>query len=75
MRKKIKTVNLNPVPDEIVGHFGNTQLVRKPDGKHMRVGGTKREQSIIRNWCKHYAPFIIFESNKGIVLEEGNSTC
>jgi hypothetical protein len=73
MRKKIKAVNLHPVPDEIVGYFGKTQLVRKPDGKHMRVGGTKREQSFVRNWCKQYAPFIIFESNEGIVLEEDNS--
>lgn len=75
MRKKIKAVNLRPIPNEIVGHLGETQLVRKPDGKHIRVGGTKREQSFVQNWCKQYAPFIIFESNEGIVLEEGNSSC
>jgi hypothetical protein len=75
MRKKIKAVNLNPVPHEIVGHFGETLLVRKPDGKHIRAGGNKREQSFVRNWCKQYATFIIFESNEGIVLEEDNSSC
>jgi hypothetical protein len=75
MRKKIKAVNLHPMPDEIVGHLGKTQLVKKPDGKHIQVGGTKREQSIVRNWCKQCAPFIIFESLEAIVVEEDNSSC
>jgi hypothetical protein len=74
MRKKIKAVRLHPVPDEIVGHFGKTQLVRQPDGKYIQVGGTKREQSIVRNWCKQCAPFTIFESNEGIVLG-GDGSC
>jgi hypothetical protein len=70
MRKKIKAVNLRPAPDEIVGHFGETQLVKKPNGKYLRVGGSKREQSFVRNWCKQYAPFIVFESNGLIVFGE-----
>jgi hypothetical protein len=72
MRNKIKAVMLHPAPDEIVGHFGSAQLVRKPDGKHTLVGGAQREQSIVRNWCECFAPFIVFESNERIVLEEDN---
>jgi hypothetical protein len=74
MRKKIKAVMLHPTPEEIVGHFGKTHLVGNPKGKHMLLGGTKREQSILRNWCKQCAPFIDFESNEGIVLEENDSS-
>jgi hypothetical protein len=72
MRKNIKAVMLHPAPDEIVGHFGSAQLVRRPDGKYALVSGTPKEQATVRNWCKYAAPFIVFESNERIVLEEDN---
>lgn len=65
MKYKIESVKLHPVPNDIVGYFGKAQLVRKPTGKHVLVGGAKREQSIVRNWCKQCAPFIVFEPNEG----------
>jgi hypothetical protein len=55
-----KSYEVHPAPDEIVGHLGQVQLVRKADGNHELVGGTAKAQAMVRNWCAVYAPFLEF---------------
>jgi hypothetical protein len=59
---KLKTpeeLNLHKT-GEIIGFFRRTQLVRRFDGLHEIKGGTRKDQTLIRNWCAVNAPEIIF---------------
>ena len=66
-----KSYEIHPAPDEIVGHLGQVQLVRKADGKHELVGDTAKAQAMVRNWCAGYAPFLEFvgEAEDEVLLE------
>jgi hypothetical protein len=54
-----KSYEIHTASDEIVGHFGQVRLVRKADGKYELVGGTTGAQTMVRNWCGLYAPFVL----------------
>ena len=55
-----KSYRLRLAPDEIVGHFGKVQLVRKHDGRHVLVGATENERLKVRQWCNRWASFLVF---------------
>ena len=55
-----KSYSLKLAPDEIIGHFGKVQLVRKHDGRHELVGGTEDERQRVRQWCDRFASFLDF---------------
>ena len=59
---KIKnSFNFGPVPSEIVAKFGRVRLVRKPDGRHVFIGGNTDQRVTARQWCSQHAPFVILE--------------
>lgn len=66
-----KSYEIHPARDQIVGHLGQVQLIRKVDGKHQLVGGTKKAQAMVRYWCAVNAPFLEFvgEADDEVVLE------
>ena len=57
---KIKKLRLRPALDEIIGHFGQVQLVKKYDGQHELVGGTEDQRRRVRQWCDQFASFLVF---------------
>ena len=55
-----KSYEVHSAPDEIIGHFGQVQLVRRPDGRHDLLGGSNGAQVMVRKWCGLFAPFLVF---------------
>jgi hypothetical protein len=53
-------MGLWPVPDEIIASFGQVRLIRKLDGRHELKGGTLIERETAKEWCREYAPFVVF---------------
>ena len=65
---KIKKFRLRPALDEIIGHFGHVQLVRKYDGRHELLGGTEDERLRVRQWCDRFASFLVFIEIEEVVV-------
>jgi len=68
-----KTNKAWPVPDEVVARFGTVRLVRKADGGHDLVGGTRHDQASAKKWCSRFAPFVGFVKDfEGLSRREAN---
>jgi hypothetical protein len=63
-----KSYRLRLAPDEIIGHFGKVQLVRKHDGRHVLLGGEEDERLKVRQWCDRFAPFLEFVEAVQVVV-------
>ena len=63
-----KSYRLRLAPDEIIGHFGKVQLVRKHDGRHELVGGTEDERLKVMKWCRRFASFLVFVEVGEVVM-------
>jgi hypothetical protein len=59
--KIAKLVEMWPAPDETLARFSRARLIRKANGAHELIGGSKSEQRLARSWCESFAPFVGFE--------------
>lgn len=67
--KMKKQYRLRLAPDEIIGHFGQVQLIRQHDGQHVLLGGTEEERRGVRQWCSQFASFLVFVEQVEVVAE------
>ena len=49
------------VPGKTIAKFGPVMLVQYPDGRYALIGGQANERAMVRDWCRQYATFVVFE--------------
>jgi len=57
--RKAYTYKLRPAPEEFIGCFGPVRLVRKSNGLHDLIGGSVKQQDVVRKWCERFAGKIV----------------
>ena len=63
-----KSFSFGPMSGEIVAKFGRVRLVRKPDGRHVLIGGNTDQREAARRWCRQHAPFVTLDAPPSPVL-------
>ena len=63
-----------PVPDEVIARFGTVMLVKKADGGHGLVGGTRHDRNTVKKWCRRFAPFVGFGGGLEAIFDAALAT-
>jgi hypothetical protein len=62
MKLKFRLINLVPqrLASRVVQQFGQARLIRRPNGEHELIGGTRADRTAAFEWVSLFAHEIVF---------------